>query len=84
MFRPTRSETGATVLLMAVRLPGVNMGLPDGGTCNVRSQHTKDTPDGGTSDNLGTPSSGPPGSLGNGGMSALRNCDTQPNERYVR
>jgi hypothetical protein len=57
---------------MAVRLPGVNMGLPDGGMCNVRSQHTKDTPDGGTSDNPGTPSSAPLGSLGNGGVSSPR------------
>jgi hypothetical protein len=61
------------------------MGLPEGGTCSVRSQHTKDTPDGGTSapNNLGTPGGGPLGNLGNGGVSALRNCDT-PNERYVR
>jgi hypothetical protein len=62
------------------------MGLPAGasGTCNVHSQHhTKDTPDGGTPapTNLGTPSGGPLGNLGNGGVSALRSCDT-PNERY--
>jgi len=69
---------------MAVRPPGVNMGLSDVGTCNVRSQHTKDTPDGGTSDNLGTPSGGHLRSLGNGSVSALRDCETQPNEQYVR
>jgi hypothetical protein len=60
-------------------------GVPEGGTCNVRFQHTKDTPNGGTStpNNLGTPSGGPlSGNLGNGGVSALRSCDT--NERFVR
>jgi hypothetical protein len=64
------------------------MGLPEGGTCNVRFhwQHTtKDTPDGGTStpNNLGTPSGGPlSGNLGNGGVSTLRSSDT--NERFIR
>jgi hypothetical protein len=59
---------------MAVRLPGVNMGLPDGGMCNVRSQHTKDTPDGVTSDNLVLSPAGPQTlhSLDNGAVAALR------------
>ena len=55
------------------------------GTCNVRFQHTKDTPDSGpsTPNNLGTPSGGPlSGNLGKGGVSALRSCDT--NERSLR
>jgi hypothetical protein len=69
---------------MVVRPAGVNMGLPDGGTCNVRSQHTKDAPDGGTSNNLGTPSGGHLGSVGNGSVSNLCDCDAQPNEQYVR
>jgi hypothetical protein len=56
------------------------MGLPEGGTCNVRSQHTKDTPDSGPSapNNLGTPSGGPLGNLGNGCVCPLSATVTLP------
>jgi len=60
---PLPAATAA--LLMAVRPPEVNIGLPEGGTCNIRSQHTKDTPDGITA----TPNNRrPPGLGGVGGV----------------